>query len=218
MATIQDFDASVNLLQAILWQYEDAEKLLSLARAKQDWVNQHQSEFWENWYRDVFNIDTANDFGLSVWGRILNIRLNTEDGRPLTGDIFGFGDFYANYDNGYYHDGVLERGSLSTAQKRLVIRLRYFQLTTRATIPEINKFMAKLFEESGRVLVWDNMDMSIVYYFQFAPSQPLRYILDQYDLLPRPAAVDVEWRILPRPRFGYDNPSFKNYDNGTYGA
>ena len=59
MSTIQDFDSSLNLKVAILWQYEDAEKLKAIVAAKQQWVNQNQRDFWYSWYRDVFNIDTA---------------------------------------------------------------------------------------------------------------------------------------------------------------
>lgn len=215
---IQNFDTSVDLLRGLIWRFENAPSLRTIAELKQQWYNENQDQFWRDWYDDVFNPLTLNDFGCAVWGRILDIRLNVENERPITDEIFGFGEFYANYDRVMYHDGPLVRGSLTTAQKRLIIQLRYFQLTTRATIPEINQFMSLLFGDLGRALAWDNHDMSITYFFQFVPPQPLRYILDQYDLLPRSHGVKAIWRILPRERFGYDLPVFKNYDNGTYGA
>ena len=72
---IQLFDFSVDLLRAILWQYNDATRLQSLLQQKQDWYNEQQTEFWSSWYRDVFNLDTANDFGLAVWSIILEVPL-----------------------------------------------------------------------------------------------------------------------------------------------
>ncbi|WP_205516651.1 DUF2612 domain-containing protein, partial [Morganella morganii] len=41
------------------WQYEGADNLKALARFKSDWFERTTVSFWQNWYRDVFNIDTA---------------------------------------------------------------------------------------------------------------------------------------------------------------
>lgn len=144
MSTVQEFDASVNLLAAILWQYEDAEKLKALAYAKQAWTTKFQTEFWNNWYRDVFNIDTANEFGLSIWARILNVKLGVAVA-PQNKVAFGFGAKHRNFTRPSNFGVDFDRTqSLSLEQQRLVIRLRYFQLTSRGTVPEINRFMAEL--------------------------------------------------------------------------
>ena len=71
MATIQEFDFSVDLLRALLWQYEDATGLQALLRQKSEWYTVNQTAFWSNWERDVFDLTTANDFGCAVWGIIL---------------------------------------------------------------------------------------------------------------------------------------------------
>ena len=65
---------NVNLMRTILWQYENAPKLKALVQSEQDWANENVTEFWKDWYRDVFNLKTANDFGLNVWSRILMFR------------------------------------------------------------------------------------------------------------------------------------------------
>lgn len=213
----QGFDFSVNLLRALIWRFDSAPQLRAIAEAKQSWYDRNQTEFWSNWFRDVFNPDTLNDFGCAVWGRILDIQMNVEDGRPITKNIFGFGSFYANFNNGPFAKGKAELTKLSVQQKRLMIKLRYFQLTTRATIPEINQFMSLLFGELGKAVAWDNRDMTITYFFEFVPSPSLRYILEQYDLLPRPEGVEAFWRQLPRRRFGF-GPRFANFNNGTFGA
>ena len=75
MSTIQEFDYSVDLLKAILWQYNESPNLLSLVTQKQEWYTQNQSEFWSDWYTNVFNLQTANLFGLAVWSIILNVPL-----------------------------------------------------------------------------------------------------------------------------------------------
>lgn len=68
--SIQSFSFHSDLLRALLWQYEEAENLKALARHKLDWFERATVSFWQNWYNDVFNIDTATDFGLGIWARI----------------------------------------------------------------------------------------------------------------------------------------------------
>lgn len=218
MASVQDFDSSVNLLQAILWQYEDAEKLLSIARAKQAWIEKNQTEFWSSWYRDVFNIETANAFGLSVWGRILNIKMQVIETPQPAKVPFGFGPFNANFNNGNF--GVLSDQSigLTVEQQRTIVRMRYFQLTSRCTTPEINDFLKGLFGDQGTVYVIDSYDMSLVtFLFTFTPDSHLQFILENYDLLPRPAAVGAKWVVQREPAFGF-GPYNLNFTNGQFGA
>lgn len=217
MSTIQDIDYNVDLLKAVLWQYEEAGKLKTIIQKKQDWVSRVQAGFWSSWYRDVFNIDTANKFGLAVWGRILNISLGVDQPPQPAKISFGFGSNHANFNNGNF--GVLSAGTqpLSLEQQRLVIRMRYFQITCRPTVPEINEFLAYLFSSEGPAYVVDNLNMSMTYVFGFAPSSELQYILDNYDLLPRPSAVDANWISFSRDSFGF-GPDNLNFNNGNFGA
>lgn len=218
MSTVQEFDASVNLLAAILWQYEDAEKLKALAIAKQAWTTENQTGFWLGWYRDVFNVDTATAFGLSIWGRILNVRLGV-DVAPQNKVAFGFGAVHKNF-NAPSNFGVDsdKTQNLTVEQQRLVIKLRYFQLTSRGTVPEINRFLNQLFGVQGGAFVIDPHDMSFaIYQFGFNPDSQLRFILDEFDLLPRPAGVGVKWQVQMRPVFGF-GPYNINFNRGTFGA
>lgn len=218
MSTVQEFDASVNLLAAVLWQYEDSEKLKALAYAKQAWTTENQTNFWLGWYRDVFNVDTANAFGLSIWGRILNVRLGVEVA-PQDKVNFGFGSFNKNF-NAPSNFGVTsdQTQSLTIEQQRLVIKLRYFQLTSRGTVPEINRFLNQLFGNQGGAFVIDPHDMSFaIYQFSFNPDSQLRFILDEFDLLPRPAGVGVRWQVQMRPVFGFGQYNL-NFNNGTFGS
>ena len=47
---IQQFDYSVDVLNVVLWQYNEAKNLLSLLNDKQAWLDVNQTAFWENWY------------------------------------------------------------------------------------------------------------------------------------------------------------------------
>lgn len=218
MATVQEFDYSVDLLQAILWQYNDAARLISLAQQKSEWYEENQRDFWDAWVRDVFDLQTANDFGLAVWARILNVPLvasvpATED-RP----VFGFGAFNLNFHSGNFGRDTSGTVNLSTEQKRLVLRLRYFQLISNATVPEINAFLRLLFGDSGSVHVLDSLDMSFaVYVFDFIPSSAVLFVLQEFDLLPRPAGVGTSILVAPGDSFGFA-PYYLNFENSNFGA
>lgn len=216
MSDIQDFDYSVDLLKAILWQYNDAERLQKLLELKQGWYDDNQSEFWSNWYDDVFNLNTANDFGLSVWSIILNIPLVANEGQDPPGKpIWGFGAFHKNFDNGNFaRSGNSLR--LTTQQKRLILNLRYFQLVSRGTVPEINQFLRSLFKDEGNVYVLDSLDMTFaIYVFTFSPSSQLQLILEKFDLLPRPAGVGVKYIVVTKKTWGF-GPYRNNFDNGNF--
>lgn len=213
MSTIQEFDFSVNLLRAILWQYNDAARLQSILQQKSDWYETNQEEFWTDWYRDVFNLQTANDFGLSVWGIILGIPLSV--GLPSSGTrpVWGFGAFNQNffkYNFGRDSSGV---AGLTTEQKRLVLRLRYYQLVTDASVPNVNFILNQIFG-MGKVL--DPLDMTASYVFPVALDSDVLFVLQNYDLLPRPAGVQLNILIDPSEAFGFD-PYYQNFNNGTFG-
>lgn len=105
---VQSFDYSVDLLRSVLWAYNEAENLQGLLNAKQTWYDKNHVEFWESWITDVFDLRTANDFGLSVWAVILDLPLfgdnavsppeypaigfDTGEGFPATSPIENFQD------------------------------------------------------------------------------------------------------------------------------
>lgn len=215
MSQIQEFDFSVDLLRALLWQYNDAARLQSLLQQKQDWYDVNQTEFWENWIRDVFDLRTANDFGLAVWAIILDIPLVVNSQGDLPGKpIWGFGQYRKNFNNGNFASTTTSR--LTTAQRRLVLQLRYFQLTTRATVREINAFLAYVFAPFGKAYVNDGLDMTARYVFEFIIPSELQMILTEFDLLPRPAAVKIGFVSFDATEEWGVGPYNQNFENGNF--
>ena len=215
MSQIQTFDFSVDLMRALLWQYNDAARLEALVRQKQTWYDANQAAFWENWVTDVFDLRTANDFGLAVWSIILDTPLviaspPDPDDKP----VWGFGIYRENFNNGNF--ASLSNSGLSTEQKRLVLRLRYFQLVTTGAVPEINAFFAYLFADLGPAYVKDGYAMNGLYVFEFPLSSELEAVLTEFDLLPRPAGVKVDYVIIgDADGFGFGR-YHENFTNGNF--
>lgn len=214
---VQEFDLSLNLLRALLWRYDQAPNLRALLDKKQAWYDREYSQFWRDWLRGVFDLRTANDFGCAVWARILNVPLAaplapTDPNKPT----WGFGTNYKNFGNGNFGRKNAFSSTLTLAQKRLILRLRYFQLTSRATVPEVNDFLARIFGDEGTVYVLDPQDMSAaVFVFDYQPSSDVDFLLDRFDLLPRPAGVGVRRLVITRPVFGF-GPYNTNFNHATF--
>lgn len=62
----------INLEKCILWQYDKATSLSRIILNKQNWYKQNVTDFIVSFFIDVFNLKTANDFGLNIWGKLLN--------------------------------------------------------------------------------------------------------------------------------------------------
>lgn len=190
MSAIQAFNYSVNLLQNIIWQYDKSPNLVAVVQKKQDWYTAAQSEYWDSWYDDVFNLTTANDFGLSVWAVILDIPIFADNGASA-GDYPAWG--FDPYGQNFTHGNFATPGSgalLTTAERRSILRLRYHQLTTNGSISSINAALADVFGY-GHAHVVDNYNMTIVYTFTTPISSPLLAVLQSFDVMPRPAGVSA---------------------------
>ncbi len=196
----------LNILQSILWQYNESTNLLGLLNAKQNWYNINQTNFWEDWYNNIFNLSspTLTTFGAAIWSIILDLPLYVSDVQPGGGQIWGFNaagpeNVNFNFTMGCFASGEV---ALNLMEQQFLLRLRYFQLSTRADIVDINAFLAYLCNNntigySGTIYVIDNFNMTITYYFTAAnfPGELLIAIKDQ-DVLPRPAGVKIIYEVV----------------------
>ena len=221
MATIQEFDYSVNILKSILWQYDKAPNILSNLTQKQEWYDLNQSDFWSSWYDDVFNLRTANIFGLAVWSILLNVPLYVPY-NPESPDkpIFGFNNndnfpvllnSYTNFFGGNFST-LGDTITLSESEQRFLLRLRYYQLTTRGEVGHINAFLDYLVSTSdigftGKMYALDALNMSMRYIItENNFPEDLLDVLIKLDILPRPAGVLIDGVLINSgATFGFNN-------------
>lgn len=146
--TIQDFYAPnpVEIPQVLLWQYENTIALKALILQKSAWYQTWVNEFWDQWIDNVFNLTTANAFGLSVWAIILNTPLFINTSPQVDTNLWGFNAYvpyptlqnsYTNFDNGNFVASS-ESISLSVEQQRFLLRLKYLKLVSRGSIAQTN--------------------------------------------------------------------------------
>lgn len=188
-----NFNNSCNLLSCLLWQYDKAENLQSLVQSMQNDFDGNTRDFWNNWYTNVFNIKTANTFGLQVWGATLGVE------RPS-----------------YLKDGV--ETPYSDNQYRLFMLSRALLFNMDGSIYQINRYMGFLFPGKA-IIVQDGLDMTINYLFYYDPTPEELTVLQNIEFLPRPSGVNVQVSYLnPNTVFGFEGSDLSNFDNGTFFA
>lgn len=198
--TIRQFDFSVNLVKALLWEYGTAQPTIQqLITLKQTWYDTNQENFWADWFTNVFDLRTCNDFGCVVWAIILGISTNllvapTPNARqPLGFDATNKTNYAPGPNNFNFSSTSGAQITFTTAQKRLVLQLRYRQLISKPTIPEINKILADLIAPvgGGKCYMIDNHNMTQTLTCEFLISAQLNLILTEFDVIPRGQGVSM---------------------------
>lgn len=187
--TIQPFDFTVNVLEPILWQYQNSPNIKSLLQSKQAWYNNNQADFWTNFETDIFDLATANYFGLSVWSIILGQPIVFNNASDPNKIPWGFGTNNLDFTQGNFVGGAGGSYALPISAARVLLQLRAFQLVSSGTVPEINRMLAYVFADYGPAWLVDNNDMTQTYMFGFSLTADLVYIFSNIDILPRPAGV-----------------------------
>lgn len=199
---ISNFDFHCDLSQVILWQYLDAEKLNKIVNYQQAFMDENVEGFFSDFNRDVLNIETANAFGLGVWGALLQVP------RPV------------------YDDGGVQK-EFTDEQYRLLLRARIYLLTFDGSARALNEFFHILFPDLI-VTVKDNGDMTadISVLNEIDPEIAILFQSPYVDVfLPRPSGVKYNMQTAPTDYtkvFGFEgmvdenNDSVAGFDQGTF--
>lgn len=129
-------DNSINILAAILWQYDKAPNLIALLGAMNDFATLSTKNFWDYYANSVFNIKNADSFGLSVWGSIIGITRPSVTINGITAPIS---------DNLY----------------RRILLGKFFLYNSNFSMADLNSYLKIVFD--NRITVTDGLDMSINY-------------------------------------------------------
>jgi hypothetical protein len=207
---IEEFDYNIDINKVLLWQYNNSPSIQELVFNKNIWTALFGTLFWEDWQFIVFDLRTADLFGLTVWSIILDLPLfvPVSNESPVGVPIWGYNvvntpapppdleNSNLNYDHGNLA-GALVVPTLTQEEQRVALQLRYYQLVSRGAVTEVNQFLNYLFGSQGGAWMIDNFDMTITYEFGFPISGVLLSVISAYQLLPKPAGVAVNYIVPP---------------------
>jgi Protein of unknown function (DUF2612) len=95
--TMIPYDPTIQ--RSLKWQHNKAPKITSLINQKASWYDRYNAQFWSNWKETVFDLRTANPFGLVVWCIILGLPLDVFDFQAIT-NAWAYGPQRGNYMDG----------------------------------------------------------------------------------------------------------------------
>lgn len=153
-----------------------------------------QSENFDDLFDLIWNVDTAQGYGLDVWGRIVGVV------RTLTisvDEYFGFEEQVPTVDTFgpggvstfYTGAGLTTNFSLSDDAFRVLIFAKALANICDGSIPAINQILLNLFPNRGNCYVTDGENMSMTYTFDFPLTSVEAAIITQSGALPKPVGV-----------------------------
>ena len=157
-----------DILQALKWMHDAAPNTTSLITLKRDWYDKFNTQFWVDWQQFVFNLDTANNFGLMVWCIILGVPsqlfgLYPPDGAWAYGsdrqNFVGTGPAPYDSEGGNFYGGG-EFTLLTAEEIRWALKLRYAALVSNGRIEYINRMLNWIFNKGEP---WDYGSGKYVY-------------------------------------------------------
>lgn len=209
------------LTKTILLQYSDSPKLKAMIYAFNDAID--IKDFINDFYDLVWNIRTADTYGLNVWGKIVNVsRLLTVD---EVGQYFGFSEALSEFepnpvpfDDASFYDGIKSTTTVelsNDAYRRLILAKAMANITD-CTVPELNKQLLYLFQDKGCPFVTDTADMAIRYVFTFDMSASDVAIVTKSGVIPRPSGRKSAMMVLkPDATFGFCEANLQPFDQGV---
>ena len=188
-----------NVAETILTQYAASPKLLSLIDTFNDAVSPGLQ--LDSFYDLVWNIETAETYGLNVWGKIVNVsrRLTVNDDF----NYLGFSEALIDvptltdpkpFNQAPFYSGKTSTGTveLSDPMYRKLIMMKAMANITDCTIPNINRMLVYMFGDSGRAYIRNDGGMLMSYVFEFKLSVAELGIVQSSDALPYPPGVTVQ--------------------------
>ncbi len=139
----------------------------------------------QEFYNNIYNLETAAGIGLDIWGEKLNFPRTIK---------------FIDADT-----GVETSKTLDDNEYRLILKVLSLKFYTKMTVPEINKTLKELFSfYDVQAYTVDNQDMTYVnYVFLWEMPEYLKQAFNNYDLLPHPLAVGTRYREAFYQIFGF---------------
>ena len=141
----------------------------------------------------IWNVNSAVGGGLDIWGKIVGVSRTVPSSPPVT---------------------------LGDADFRTLILVKAAANIGNVTVPTLNRLLSQIFAFYGVVYVQENLDMTLTYVFNFAPTTAQIAIVENSGVMPRPAGVQVTitWPSMPTPFFGFDStgPYIEGFDAGYW--
>jgi Protein of unknown function (DUF2612) len=179
-----------NVGQTIISQYSNSPILVKLIQNFNAYID--PSANFDAFYNMIWNLQTAQGYGLDVWGRIVGVQRVLQ---VSSGVYFGFAEAGDSAETPFnqapFYSGGATTGNfaLTDAAFLTLIYAKAFYNISDGSIPSINNILMTLFGSQGTCFVTDLGGMAMTYTFNFTLSPVDFAIVSQSGVLPKPTGV-----------------------------
>lgn len=176
----------------VISQYANSPVLLNLIEAFSDSVN--PSANLDAFYNDVWNIDTAQGWGLDNWGAILGVSRTVQIAGTNSGN-FGFSQQAGaeTFSFGSFFGGTAATANLNLTDSafRALLLIKAFANICDGSIVSLNKLLSMFSETYGKAYVTNlgNMQMTLTFEYNLLPWQ--LSVLQHGNVFPLPCGVSM---------------------------
>jgi hypothetical protein len=202
-----------NVDRTALSEYGQSPFITALIQSMNEWIDPRAD--FDLFYDRVWNVMTAEGFGLDIWGKIVGIGRELEVEVP--GVFFGFEGNGLPFDQGTFSPSETSTATYrlsDTAYRKLVLAKAMANII-RTTAPALNALLQNFFSGRGKCWCNDLGGMAMKYTFAFTLLPYERALIRSGGLLPRPAAVEIIVQEATRSCFGFDGNGLP-FDQGTF--
>ncbi len=213
----------INVERTIISQYANSPTLTRLIQNMNEYLDPRAN--FEAFYNFVWNVDTAQGFGLDDWGKIVGVTRLLQI--PGNDPIVGFDnaddpkDWYPmSFGRFAMPNEITTAYTLADDAYRVLILTKALSNICATTAPALNQLLRNLFPRRGRCYVRDLGDMSMQFVFNFALSAVEYAILTQSGALPHPAGVLYSVLVIRPKLFGFQGqgPSVRPFNFGVFNS
>lgn len=208
----------ISVESTIISQYANSPTITQLVKNIDEYIDPRTDI--DQFFSYVFDVSTAQGFGLDIWGRIVGVA--RELSLPPVYDNFGFAEALPDsleFDVGTFFSGITPDTDiyrLSDDAYRQLIMTKALSNISACSAAAINQLISNLFAERGRCYVNDLGSMSLRYVFEFALTPVELAIITRSGALPRPAGVLAISMQVPANTFGFAEAGGAPFDVGTF--
>jgi len=205
--------------QTIISQYANAPTLKQIIEDFSEAIDPRR--VIDLFYAMVWNIKTAQGWGLDVWGRIVGVQRLLK--LPSTvSDYFGFhGGSGQPFNQAPFYDPRTDATSyfVSDSVYREMILAKAYANITVTTTPNISAVLRILFGDRGRCYALSEGKMTMHYVFEFELNDVEKAIISQSNILPRSAGVKVlVMQIISSDTFGFNGSDCQPFNQSPFNA
>ncbi|HHS1136544.1 TPA: DUF2612 domain-containing protein [Salmonella enterica subsp. enterica] len=182
-----------NVAATVLAQYAASPRLNALINSFNAALS--PDSFINDFYDLIWNIDTAEKYGLDVWGKIVGVsrRLTVKDDFNYLGFSEARMDNPRPFNQAPFYSGksVTRTVDLSDEIYRRLILMKAMSNITDCSVPDINRMLRFMFGKNRRAYVLNDGGLRMSYIFEFALSSAELAIIQSSGALPSPPGVYV---------------------------